>query len=42
MKSEKEIRRVYERLQRMDAAGYLNEQEQRKMMTLKWVLHDEN
>lgn len=40
MKDEKEIRRVYDKLQRMDDAGYLSEQEQRKMLTLEWVLND--
>jgi len=40
MKDESEIRRVYEKLQRMDDAGYLDERGQRKMMTLEWVLHD--
>jgi len=41
MKDESEIRRVYEKLQRMHDAGFLSEQEQRKMMTLEWVLNDE-
>ena len=41
MKDESEIRRRYEKLSRMDDAGYLSEREQRKMLTLEWVLHDE-
>lgn len=41
MKDESEIRRHYEKMKRMDEAGYLNEREQRKMLTLEWVLHDQ-
>jgi len=41
MKHESEVRRLYNKLERMNSAGHLTDREKVKMDALEWVLHDE-